>query len=640
LGLVFALVIGARLVSVQLFACDTYASRAKVQHEKRVTLQANRGRILDRNGRVLSTNLEAQSFFVTDAQELDNLKRIAVSFSRRGASPNVMQRLKDRRFVWLARKVVDGPAEDQVPEGVGRIVEMRRSYPMGSLAGQVLGYTDIDNQGIEGLEYRFQDALRGRPGVLQSRVDARGRRISALGTVADMPIDGADMVTTLDVDYQSIVEEELSTAVKKWEAPSGVAIVMDPQTAEILAMASVPLYDPNRFSSFDAQLRRNRAVTDLYEPGSTFKAITLAGAIEEGLTDPEALVFCENGSMDIPGGQIRDVHPEGWLSVREVLALSSNIGTVKIAQSLGASKMFRYARLFGFGNPTGVDLPGEVAGDVKHPTTWSGRTLETMSIGQEVAVTALQMATGFAAIANGGELMVPRIVKEVRGNGLDRTTDPVVVRRVVSPETARKVVSMLKSVVDDGTGSNARVPGYAVAGKTSTAQRASEKGGYDPDAYVSSFVGFLPADNPELLCLVIVDSPKGTHWGSQVAAPVFGEIMKRIVSLHQTPTRHRVASADPVDAPVKGDRVSARRPSGFIRPASYAPPRAQRLPVRADGRVAVPDLVGSPLRGAVADLMKRGLKAKTRGSGWVVKQTPAAGTPVTAGTLCKVVAEG
>lgn len=638
LGLAFALILGARLVDVQLLASDAYTSQARNQHEKRVTLQANRGRILDRNGRVLSTNLEAQSYFVSDPEELENLNRIAVSFGRSAGASDVMEKLRERRFVWLARKVVDGPVDGPVPEGVGRIVEMRRTYPMGTLAGQVLGYTDIDNAGIDGLEYRFDEALKGRPGQLRSRIDARGRSISALGNVADMPEDGADLVTTLDADFQSIAEEELSAAVEKWGALSGVAVVMNPQTAEILAMASVPLYDPNRFASFDAGVRRNRAVTDLYEPGSTFKAITLAGALEEGLTAPDSMVFCENGSFDIPGGTMRDVHPEGWLSVRDVLATSSNIGTVKIAQDLGASGMFRYARLFGFGSPTGVNLPGEAAGELKHPTRWSGRSLETIAIGQEVAVTALQLATGYSAIANGGELLVPRIVNEVRtASGVERA-GRMVVRRVLSPETARTMTDMLQHVVEEGTGTNAAVPGYAVAGKTSTAQRPSKQGGYDPDAYVSSFVGYLPADNPELLCLVVVDSPQEVHWGSQVAAPVFSEIMKRIVSLRRTPTRHRVAMARP--AAVAVDGPAARRMPGLVRPAAYAPAPSPQPPVRADGRLTIPDLTGEPLRGAVTDLMRAGLKVKASGTGWVVRQTPAAGTPVTAGTVCRIVAEG
>lgn len=642
LGLVFALVLGGRLVSLQLFAGDTYATQAKGQHEKRVMLQANRGRILDRNGRILSTNLEAQSFFVNEASELDNLKRIAVSFSRRGTEADVMAKLIDRRFVWLARKVVDGLADDQVPDGVGRIVEMKRSYPMGSLAGQVLGYTDIDNEGIEGLEYQFSDILRGRPGELRSRVDARGRAISALGSISELPSDGADLVMTIDADYQSIAEEELAAAVGKWDALSGVAIVMDPRTAEILAMTSVPLYDPNRFSQFDAEFRRNRAVTDLYEPGSTFKIVTIAGAIEEGLATPESEVFCENGTMAVPGGLIRDVHPEGWLNVRGILSASSNIGTAKLAQQLGPSKMFRYARMFGFGSTTGIELPGEVAGDLKHPSEWSRRTLETISIGQEVAVTALQMATSYATIANGGELMVPQIVKEVRSDSTVRSTQPVVIRRVLSEQTAETMRSLLQSVVEKGTGSNAAVPGYRVAGKTSTAQRPSKHGGYDPDAYVSSFAGFLPADNPELLCLVIIDSPERVHWGSQVAAPVFSNIMKRIVSLHQTPTRHRVAAADLPQPSMTDDGISTPESSGLIRPASYSPPRARRTSysIRLDGRISVPDLLGSPLRGAVSHLTKRGLKARTSGSGWVVRQSPPAGTPVVAGTLCKVVAGG
>ena len=498
-----------RLASLQVWSEDDYVEKARLQHEKRVTLQASRGRILDRNGQVLATNLEARSFFVSNASELDNLRAIAVRFADGTARrTRVLARLEEHRpFVWLARQVLDDGPEEQLPEGVGWMVEMRRTYPMKSLAGQVVGYTDIDNVGIEGIE-RAQDVLlTGVPGEMASQVDAKGKGLAALGTVQKLPENGADLFLTIDADYQSIVEEELASAVAKFEAKNGVAIVTDPRTGEVLAMANVPLYDPNAFTRAPAQTRKNRAVTDLFEPGSTFKLVALAAALEEGLFKPSDQVFCENGALEVAGDEIHDTHPSGWLSVAEVIEESSNIGTIKIARALGPAGMYRYARLFGFGNSTNSGLPGEVAGELRHPSKWSARSLETIAIGQEIGVTALQMAAAYGAVANGGRLVEPRSIRRaVRGDSvvMDRTQRRV--RQVISASAARCVTEILEGVVRNGTGSNAWIRGYRVAGKTGTAQRAAKgKPGYDPDRYVSSFVGYLPADQPELLCLVVVD---------------------------------------------------------------------------------------------------------------------------------------
>ncbi len=672
LGVGVALTLTFRLASLQLWAGEAYTIRAKNQHEKRTVLQANRGRILDRRERVLATNLEAQSFFLNNISKRDNLRAIAVPFSPRDGEDGaaMLKRLREKRsFVWLARKVMPGLLKDRVPEGVGRMVEMRRTYPMGALAGQVLGYTDIDNVGIEGIEHRFDALLKGKPGEMVSRVDARGKAMGTLGAVRRLPEDGAGLALTIDADYQSIAEEELVAAVARFQAQSGIVMVMEPTTGEILAMANVPLYDPNTFGRFDPEIRRNRAVTDLYEPGSTFKAVALAAALEEKHYRPQDRIFCENGEMQVAGDVIRDTHPNGWLTVREIVEESSNIGTIKIAQTLGKAKLFRYMRLFGFGNLTGGDLPGEVPGEVKHPSQWSERTLETLSIGQEVGVTALQMAAAYGAIANGGRLIAPRIfLKTLRGDSLLSTGRPEVLRQVISPETAKTVTEILRGVVERGTGGNARVPGYRVAGKTGTAQKV-RKGtvGYDPDWYNSSFIGYLPAEHPELLCLVIVDSPQGISWGSQVAAPVFSRIMQRILSLRNTRLRHRVAAvqeakggASAQQVPIlKGlSRNSAMRALARHGFQTRIIGRGNRVVNQADhqqevllylapndsagteGPVHTPDVVGISLRQAIYRLTSAGLRVKTTGSGRVTGQAPRSGTVVGRGTVCEVICGG
>ena len=607
-----------RLGSVQLLSGEAYAARAKDQHQKTVTLQGNRGQVLDRHGRVLATNLEAESFFVNGTSGSEDLRSIALSFRGSTRDSRVLKRLRENRFVWLARKVLDAPEENQIPDGVARVVEMRRYYPMEQLAGQVIGYTDIDNVGIEGLELTFNDHLRGTGGEMLSWVDARGRAMGAVGRVQRYPENGTELDLTLDSDYQAIAEEELSAAVSLSGALNGVAIVTSPRTGEIFAMANVPLYSPNRFSRHAADVRRNRTVTDLFEPGSTLKIVTLSAALEEETATPERRVFCEHGKMSISGSVIRDSHPSGWLTVREIMQESSNIGTIKLARELGKVSLYRYLRLFGLGSATGVELPGESGGSLQHPSRWSRRSLETISIGQEIGVTALQLAAAYGVVANGGELVVPRI----RLN----SKKPDVLRRVISKATAKTVTEILEGVVLHGTGENAQVAGYRVAGKTGTAQAASSHGaGYDPDRYVASFVGYLPADRPEILCVVAIDGPQEAHTGSQIAAPVFKRIVERILSLRRSPLRHLATRSEDVRLETM---VSTEDRDVAPRDTKHQTPR--RL-------VAVPDVLGSNLRHAVAELTSSGLLVRTQGSGRVVKQLPEPGEAVSRGTVCRII---
>ena len=637
-GLLFALGIGTKLVVVQYLANDAYTDRAESQHVRDTPVRARRGRILDRNHRVLATTLESQSFFVNHISDADTRRAIAVRFSSAaGESTSRMMRKMDgeRSFVWLARKMVDGPDLDDLPEGVGRVVEMRRSYPMSTVAGQLIGYTDVDNVGIEGLEASFDPLLRGHSGEISSRVDALGRVIGDFGVVKLMPEDGADLVLAIDADYQSIAEEELETAVKLFESESGIAIVSDPGTGEILAMANVPLYDPNQFGRYPQAIRRNRAVTDIFEPGSTFKIVAVAGALEESFIGAEDSVFCEYGRLEVEGGVIGDTHPFGWLTVGEVIEESSNIGTIKIARTLGQAGLFRYARMFGFGSVTGGGLQGEVTGSLAHPTNWSGRSLESIAIGQEVGSTALQVVTAYAAIANGGYLLAPQIYRfgqRGRTKMIETTTDTI--RRVVSAKTAETMRDFLEGVVARGTGSRASVAGYRVAGKTGTAQKAYEnRPGYDPDRYVSSFVGFLPAEAPELLCLVVVDSPRKTYLGSKVAAPVFSRIMQRILSRRGTPVRHRAT----LEVASKPEALQSRPalPQQLSGQVPYREVAALSIESEAAG-LRMPDVVGVPLRRAVSELTQAGFRVKATGSGRVIRQIPSSGSVVLPGTMTRV----
>jgi cell division protein FtsI/penicillin-binding protein 2 len=665
-GVCFAGLLSFRLASLQIWSVETYAQQARNQHIKEKVLQANRGRILDRQGRVLATNLEAQSFFVNKVSDLDSLRSIAVRFSRRAGQDEkgILKKIRQKNsFVWLARQVMDAPMPEDLPEGVGRIVEMRRSYPMGMLAGQLIGYTDTDGVGIEGIERASDALLRGIPGELSTRVDARGNVLSALGAVNRFPEDGEDIILNIDADYQSIAEEELKAVIDQFSAKSGVAIVMAPHTGEVLAMANVPLFDPNVFAKYESWLYRNRAVTDQFEPGSTFKLIAAAAALEEKIVTPEEQIFCENGRLAVGGGQvIRDSHPSGWLTVREVIEESSNIGTIKIARKLGKVALYRYMRLFGFGARTGADLPGEVGGQMRHPAQWSERSLETMSIGQEVATTALQMASAYAAVANGGRLMTPRIfLRSQKGDSITAEGSPRPIRQILSPETAATMTSILEGVVSHGTGELAKVPGYRVAGKTGTAQQISEgKAGYDPNRYISSFIGFLPAERPELLCLVSIDSPQGVHYASQVAAPAFSRIMQRVLSLRQTPLRHRtvLAEADSVEPDSVAQFIGLSKTTAlevaerfklmptmegngehvtgqYIDTSNSTVLLFLATEIPADSS-QVPDVRGAMMRQAVAKLTAAGLRVEVSGTGKVVEQHPEPGSAIKPGDLCQV----
>ncbi|RKY70800.1 MAG: hypothetical protein DRP97_03085, partial [Candidatus Latescibacterota bacterium] len=533
----FGLVLAGRLFSVQLVNRGKYESNRPAA--RRVALEARRGEIFDAEGTRLATNLSAYSYYVSAPSEVRRPAEVAERFARIGGEPRseILSRLsRGCSFTWLLRKA-DDRTDQEIRKwnlkGVHTLMETTRHYPFGALAGQVLGYTNVDNKGIEGLELGLDEDLHGKPGWMAFRVDARGRRFAEINNPVQDPRDGDRVLLTLSAPIQEIVEEELSDAVARFSARSGQAVLMDPRTGAILAMANAPSCDPNHPGKTAVWTRKNRTITDCYEPGSIFKIVAVTAALEEGIKRPEDRIFCENGKFKVAGRTIRDAHKYGWLTLQEVLEYSSNIGTIKVAQELGPRLLYQYGRAFGFGYQTGINLPGEVKGTFRPPAKWSGLSLATIAMGQEVSVTALQMATAYGAIANGGVLMRPwivRAVKDAHGKTV-RESKPQAIRRVMSPETARTLTEFLLGAVERGTGVNAQLEGVHVAGKTGTAQKAIEGGrGYAPGQYVSSFVGFLPAEDPKIVCLVSVDTPRGVYYGSQVAAPAFKRIMDRVLS--------------------------------------------------------------------------------------------------------------
>lgn len=535
-----------RLCALQVVEATDLSKRAERQHEKSIPLEGERGSIFDRKGRVLATNVDVPSLYAVPSL-IARPKAAASKLSRvlQSESRSILKRLDgNKNFVWIERKITPAVARSVLRldiNGVGVLNESQRFYPKRNLMGHLMGFAGVDNQGLEGIERAYNDQLQGEKGWAVMERDAFGRPIFQKGFNYHSPARGKDIVLTIDEVIQHIAETELDSIMEQTQADDASVIVMDPKTGEVLAMAVRPEFNPNHVESDHPEAWRNRAVTDFYEPGSTFKIITASAALEEKVSDPDEVFYCEEGSMIIPGGVIRDHEKEGYLTFREVIQKSSNIGMIKIATRLDPDRFYRYIRAFGFGEKTGVDLEGESPGMIKEPQDWSGRSQASIAIGQEVAVTPLQVATAVSSIANRGQLMRPHLVSEIRdGNGhVVQTFPPEVRRQTVSPETARQMMEILEGTVSKhGTGENAAIPGYRIAGKTGTAQKINPvTKRYSMRDTVSSFVGIVPAEDPRIVVLVVVDNPRGLAWGGTVAAPVFKKIAEQVLRYLGIPPR-------------------------------------------------------------------------------------------------------
>lgn len=524
----------ARLAHLQLFNGEALAMKAEKQHQQVVNIEGERGAIFDRTMRELAVNLDMPSVY-GDPSSIEDPGDVASKISEDVdiSSKTLAKRLdNDRQFIWIKRRMTPEAAkniEAMNLKGIGFIPETKRFYPKKELIGHILGFTDIDDHGIEGIERYYEKALHGKKGAILLERDARRRTVLTNTLLA--PLKGDSLKLTIDEVIQHIMEKELAAAIDEHHAVDGVGIVMNPYTGEILAMAVYPRFNPNAPGQYSSAQWRNKAITDIYEPGSTFKLVTASGVLEEGLVSPNEIVHDGSGSMSYGGAVIHDPHPTNQpMTFKEVVAHSSNVGTAKISVMLGKERLYQYARRFGFGEKTGIDLPGEITGLIRNPSTWSGRSLMTIAIGQEVGVTPIQLITAMSAIANGGWLIRPHIVSGViEGHGDVRPVKPELVQRVISKNTSRKMTEILKEAVGPaGTGKLAVVNGFSTAGKTGTAQKIDpETGRYSRSRFVSSFVGFVPADSPEIAILVVVNEPKGVAWGGSVAAPVFKRVAEQ-----------------------------------------------------------------------------------------------------------------
>ena len=544
LGAILVLWAGAislRLVYLQIFRYGDFEQRAQRQQQRTTEVAAKRGVIYDRAGRELAMSISVDSVFAVPADIPDLAGTISlVARITRDDPRELLARCKAARtFCWLARKA-DAEIADRIRSmnlrGIYFQKESKRFYPKRELAAQVLGYVGMDDEGLSGIERADDDELRGKPGRMLISVDARRKWF---GSVEKQPDPGENVVLTIDEKIQYIAERELETAMRETHAESGTVVVENPKTGEILALANRPTFNPNLARDITPQKLKDHAVSDVYEPGSTFKVVTIAAALEEKLTHPSEVFDCQMGSIVINGMRIRDSKPHGLLTVAGILAESSDVGAIKIALRLGEERFYKYIRAFGFGQHTGIELPGETRGLSKPLNRWSKVSIGAISMGQEIGVTPLQLVGMISTIANDGIWVAPRIVAgttEPRGTPQMVAFHPGVQRRVISPMTAAQMKQMMQGVVLHGTGKKAILEGYSSAGKTGTAQKVDPSThAYSHTKYVASFAGFAPINDPAITVAVILDSAVGLHQGGQVSAPVFQRVTQQVLEYLHTP---------------------------------------------------------------------------------------------------------
>jgi cell division protein FtsI (penicillin-binding protein 3) len=636
-----------RLAYLQVFRYADFLARAERQQQHFVEISPKRADIFDRNLHALAMSAAVNSCFAVPIEVADPQMVARLLGSVLGVSPDEMEaRLaSSRSFVWIARKLP--------PETVARIQalnlrgiyfqpEDKRFYPKRDLAAAVLGYVDIDEKGLGGIEYGLNDRIRSKPGRMLILADAKSRWYDSSDKKPDA---GSSVVLTLDENIQFMAERELAAAIQQTGSKAGTVIVQDPSNGEILAMANWPTFNPNAPAESKPESRENRAIANLYEPGSVFKIVTLSAAIDQGLTNPDEVVDCQMGAIYIAGHRIRDHMPFGLLTVAQILAKSSDVGAIKIGLRLGAPKFYDYIRAYGFGNLTDVDLPGENRGLLRRVENWTPVSVGSISMGQEVGVTPLQMVNAVSAIANGGLLYRPHVVRALRtGAGNLIPEDEPDPKRVVRETTAATMRSMLEGVVLNGTGKLAHLDGYTSAGKTGTAQKIDPATGrYSSTQLIASFVGFAPINNPALTILVQLDSPStGSHMGGAVAAPVFKRVAEQALAYLNVPQDEAIspkalrasraaAEAAPSDVadfdPVQIESPAAQEVNA--EPASPAPPAASASPptveLAEDDGVELPSLVGKTVRQVTEICQKLGVNPVLVGTGVAQKQQPDAG---------------
>jgi len=622
--------IEARLLYLQVLRHDQLVARAAGQQNRNIPINPKRGEILDREGRVLAYSVDADTIIAVPTDIDDPIGTAAALCSALDdCSPAkrkiITKRLStDKQFAFVDRKVSPDAAQRIAAlelDGVGFIKEDRRYYPNKELAAHLLGYVGTDNQGLSGIESTYDEEIRGRPGKMLVQTDVRHR---AFSRVEQLPTTGATIELTIDKYLQHIAERELHAAMREHQALSGTVVVLQPRTGELLALANEPSFNPNAFSHASKDSLRNRGVQDIYEPGSTFKIVTTSAALEEGATTRDELFDVSSGVIRIGNSTISDMHTYGVLSFEDVIVKSSNVGTIKVGLRLGPERLSRYVRRFGFGEALSRDLPGESSGIVHNPSDLNDRGVASVAMGYQVSVTPLQMAAAVSAVANGGELVEPRVVRAIVRNGVRVQRERRVIRRAISEETAAELTSIMEAVVERGTARAAQIQGYSVAGKTGTSEKVIN-GRYSKVAHNASFVGFVPSREPALTILVLIDTPKELYTGGRVAAPVFQRIAEAALRhLAVAPTIHP-------DPPFL---VTVKVPQSIesISKQFHLPPMLGPVDDEFSERGVMPDLRGLSARQALEALSAFGLGARARGDGFVVSHEPGPGVLVDRGS--------
>jgi cell division protein FtsI (penicillin-binding protein 3) len=637
--LLFVVIIG-RAVQLQLWEGPKLARIAKSEIEKLIPRSHKRGVIYDRNRFELAMTVEMESIFA-QPKEIENLQEVSsqlspiLSMDRKRLS-NLLHQSKP--FVYLKRRATPNEYEAvkaKELEGVAFTKEAQRFYPYMDLACHVIGFVGMDPNGLEGLERQYNSYLKS-PYLYEPSVrDALGRSLYLNDMESIQENEGLSLVLTLDKNIQYFTEKELKKGVIKAQAKGGMAIVLNPKSGEILALANYPTYNLNTFQKIPAAFRRNQALTDTFEPGSTFKTFLLSGALEEKKFSINDMIFCENGNYRVGNHVIHDAHPHGWLSFQDVIKVSSNIGATKIGKRLGPKTFYTYIKNFGFGKETAIDLPGEVNGVVWPYSRWGEIEASNICFGQGVTVTGIQLASALGAIANDGRLMKPYVVKQIldqKGNPVKQFS-PQSVRQVISPETARLMRSLLVRVTEPGgTATQAAIEGISVGGKTGTAQKvSSETKRYAPGRYISTFMGFLPAEAPSLVIVVVVDEPKGSHYGGVVSAPIFKGIAEQSLSVLGI---RRPSSTVPQGQPYE---PLYQKPD--MAPLLMAQKAGEEEKVSAEdlqSKRIMPDIRGMSMRKVLEVMRGYEIPGILKGSGKAVAQTPLPGTVLGQRTRCQI----
>lgn len=637
-GLFLALLVGlfARAVHLQVKQKDWLLEMAEDQYVRDQEIPARRGDIFDRRGVPLAQSVDVDSCWVDPSLLPDPVQAARALAGALGVDQReLLERLeKGRRFAWVKRQVTPAEAarvKELALPGVGFTREPRRFYPQRELAAQVIGLVGTDSHGLDGLELSFEDELSGDGVRREGFRDAKGRKLITAGLEDFRARQGASVTLTIDRQLQYVTEKALGKAVEDSKAIAGTAVMLDPKTGAILALANAPRFNPNVPQDAQKDALRDRAVTDSFEPGSTFKAFAVAAALEEQLISEGTQVDCEQGSLAIGKHVVHDTHPHGLLTPRQVLQVSSNIGAAKIAQKLGRERLVDAFQRFGFGERFGLGLPGEARGSVPFPR--ADIAFATQAFGQGLSASALQVAAGYAALANGGVLMRPYLVsKVVDSDGVVLLDNqPAELRRVVSARTARTVVSWLESVVEkDGTAPRARMDEYRVAGKTGTAQKADPVARGYSDKRVASFVGLVPAEDPRIVVLVVIDEPKTDGFGGLSAAPAFKEIATAAMPYLGVPASRAAPAAAEKPAPAPRPEPEPKFRSAVALAIEHLDDAVTESV--GEGAVRVPDVTGLSGRVAVAQLLGAALEPRLTGSGLVAEQRPAAGSLVDRGT--------